>query len=166
MPEFELDLDEGDAERAERIAATQGQGQERSRAKRGSGGGKSGGSGGSSRSKASVQRENTDLVGRLGDALDKLAAQLEAKGDSELAEAFSDGKDAIAKSLVSLTSSVTFLRKPLLLFLNLLEPVLAFWRIGGILGRRFLERRDRVMAEQETARAEAEAAAGIAVATA
>lgn len=151
-----LDLEKGDYERAEQIAK---EGQERSKRVRSSRGGDSSGGGSSSKSsgsKTASQRTDTDLVSRLDSAFSRLAEQLAAREDHELAEAIVQDKEAMSKGLVSLTRGVKFLRTPLVVVLNFLEPVLAFWHVGGILLGRFIERRQRVMAERQQAAAGAQ----------
>lgn len=93
-------------------------------------------------------KAETDLRGRLEVAFGKLADQLRARNDEELADAFDEGKEAISQSLVTMTATIRWMRKPLLLFVGFLEPVLAFWRIGRILLGRLIMFRDH-MAQQE-----------------
>ena len=143
-PELELDLDEGDADAAERIARTKeskvsGSGGSRSNRSR---------SGSKSSSKSGSQRSDTDLVSKLSAAFDRIADQLEIRGDSELATALHEDKQKLAQGIVSLTRAVKFLRAPLVILVAIIEPILAFWRVGSILARRAIERRERVMAER------------------
>lgn len=116
----------------------------------------------SSSSKAS-DRENTSVAGRLNTALTKLADQMAARGDDELADAIREERSAMSQGLVSLTSSIPVLRVPLVLILSLLEPVLAFARVGRILFYRFLGWRQRRMEEAQQAQAEWEAAQSMGV---
>lgn len=148
-----LDLEHGDYEKAEQIAK---EGQERSKRVRASRSGDSGSSGSGSKSsgsKATSQRTDTDLAGRLDSAFSRLSDQLAAREDHELADAIQQDKEAMSKGLVSLTRNLKFLRMPLVVVLNFLEPILAFWHVGGILLRRFVERRQRVMQERQAAAA-------------
>lgn len=115
-------------------------------------------SGGSTGSSRASERENTSLVGRLDTAFTKLADQMAARDDAELAEALRDERHAMSQGLVSLTSSLTPLRPVLVVFLALLEPFLAFWRVGRILFMRFLQWRERRIIEAQQAQAEWEAA--------
>lgn len=151
MIDDELDLINGDSERAERIAEAgpdrtsrvaraskrSTTTPSRSRSK----------SGGSSSSKSSAN----DLAPRFRAAFDKLADRLLAR-DEELATAIREESEGMASGLMSVTKTVPFLRGPLLIFFGVLEPVLAFWRVGGILTRRWLDRRqaraNAVVAEQ------------------
>lgn len=48
-----------------------------------------------------------------------------------------------------MTRVIPFLRRPLLVVLGIAIPVLAFWRVGGILMGRMLERRARILAERQ-----------------
>ena len=119
---------------------------------RGSGSGTGGGKGGS-------DRENTSLVARLDTALSKIADQVSARGDEDgLAEALKEERHVMSQSMVSLTSNLTFLRVPLVVLLSLVEPFLAFRRVGVILFARFLRWRERRIAEREQAVAEWQAA--------
>jgi len=86
-------------------------------------------------------------------AFDQVVEWREARDDEELATAISEDKDKMAKGLVSLTHVVQPLRGPLLIFLGFVEPVLAFGRVGRILGERFIMRRQRI-AEERAAMAE------------
>lgn len=150
--DFSLDLDRGDPDRADRITAAAEGGKSTSRRSR-----RDSSSGGSSRkssSKTASSKSETDLVGRLSSAIVRLADQLDARNDTELAEALREDSDKISRGLVSVTRTVKFLRQPLVLFIGVLEPVLAFWRVGAILGRRLLQRRARMLAEREAAMAE------------
>lgn len=142
----ELDLERGDIEAAQKIADLGGA---RSRSKRASSGGSSGGGGKSSGSKSGTKRTDSELVTRLVTSFEKIADQLEAREDHELSQAIREDARAMSQGLVSLTSTLTPLRVPLILFLGFIEPILAFWHVGSILVGRFIARRQRVMAERE-----------------
>ena len=142
-----IDLEHGEPDPDESPAA-------RRRRERRSGSGSSSSSGGSSSSKSSSDRENTSLVGRLDTAFTKIADQMAARDDEELASAIRDERHAMSQGLVSLTASITPLRAVLILVLALAEPVLAFWKVGRILFIRFLTWRDRRIAEQQAANEE------------
>lgn len=132
--------------------------QRRRRARRsGSSSDSSTSSGRSSSSSKASERENTSVAGRLNTAFTKLADQMAARGDDELAEALREERSAMSQGLVSLTSSIPFLRIPLVILLSLLEPVLAFARVGRILFYRFLTWRQRRIEEAQAAQAEWEA---------
>lgn len=105
-----------------------------------------------SRSKAtSDAKVETELDSRLGRTFDRIAVALEQRGDDELASVVREDAGAMAQGLVSLTRSVKFLRSPLLMSLNLIEPILAFGRVGRIMYVRFLERQSRIAAERAQA---------------
>lgn len=146
----DLDLETGDEERVAKIAETEARKTKRSRT------GDKNSSSHKRSGNAGSERGDTDLIGRLVAAFDRLAEQREARGDSELADAIREDQQAMSRGLVSLTRAITFLRVPLLVLLSFLEPIMAFWHVGGILARRFVERRQRVMAEREMAAAETE----------
>lgn len=93
----------------------------------------------------------TSLKTRLENVFEKLAKQMEARGDEELATALSEEKTNMSQGLVSLTKNLTPLRGPLLVIVSLVEPVLAFGRVGGILVRRAVARRAQKIAEWEAA---------------
>lgn len=113
--------------------------------------------GSSSRSKSSGGKSDAGLVTQLDTAFSKLADQMAARDDEELAEALMDERHAMSQGMVSLTSGLPFLRPILVLVLALAEPILAFWRVGRILFYRFLSWRERrIIAAQETARETAE----------
>jgi hypothetical protein len=84
----------------------------------------------------------------------KLADQMLARGDEELAEALREERRPMAQGLVSLTATLTILRLPLVVVMSLIEPVLAFWRVGGLLFQRFLVWRERRILAAQRAQAE------------
>lgn len=84
-------------------------------------------------------KDDRSLTGRLDTTFTKISDQLEARGDEELAAAIKDERHAMSQGLVSLTSNLVVLRPLLTLILALVEPFLAFWRVGRILLGRFLE---------------------------
>lgn len=127
-----LDLTEGDEERAEKVAARQAAGRAESKTAR------------ATRSRPSVaQRAETELRERTVHVFQRIADTLAARDDEELATAISEDSEAMATGLVSLTRQVKWLRGPLLFFLSLAEPLLAFGRVGRILLRRAGEWRYR-----------------------
>lgn len=150
----DLDLNKGDLSLAEKIAA----GKETPDARVAK---KATTSGGATRQRNSTARKvaaskDDQLTQRLLTALDKIADQLEAREDHELATAIREEREPMVRSVVSLTKGITFLRRPLVVAVSLLEPVLAFWRIGRILGGRFITRRQRMVAERQAAMQEHE----------
>ena len=98
----------------------------------------------------------TELLSRIERICDRIAEVLDARGDDELAYAIREDKTAMGQGLVSLTGNVKFLRGPLLMMLNLVEPGLAFGRVLRILYFRFADRQARIHAEREQAAAEAQ----------
>lgn len=149
----ELDLEHGDPDAAERISQL---GSERSRARRAtrSKGDSSSGSGTSSGSKSSSSKSgggksDASLSSGLGDAFNRLAEQLESRGDDELADAIRKDAEAMTRGIMALTRAATVLRAPILLLVNIAVVFLAFWHVGSILVRRWADRRQRVMAERE-----------------
>lgn len=145
-----LDLEQGDekladatpAERraAARRAARQGKDSEKSTSST------------PKRSRASVtsDRIEAELLSRLSRTFDRIAQTLEARDDAELAGVIREDSDAMSQGLVSLTRSVKFLRSPLLMALNLIEPALAFGRVGRTLYVRFAERQQRIAWERQS----------------
>lgn len=107
-------------------------------------------------SKTATDRMDRELNERLTGALDQVVEWRQARQDAELAMAIDEDKDKMAKGLVSLTHVVMPLRRPLLIFLGFVEPVLAFGRVGRILGERFYERRQRIAEERAMERSMAE----------
>jgi hypothetical protein len=136
----ELDLTKGDPDRADKIAAKHGDEERKPIGK----------SRRVSNSGATRQRSTTgskieaELQSRLERTVDRIVAQLVARQDHELGEALSDDREQIVQGFVSITRTVKWLRNPMLMVLNLVEPALAFWRVGRIiLGRWYQRRMDR-----------------------
>ena len=100
------------------------------------------------------ERVESELLSRLDRTFDRLAQMLDSRGDEELAYVIREDKDAMGQGLASLTRNVKFLRGPLLMALNLIEPALAFGRVGRILYGRFAERQQRIADERAQATAE------------
>lgn len=142
----ELDLETGDSSRAD--PATERNARRR---RRGTSGSSSSSSSTGARAEAKVE---TEIRSRLDRVFDRIAKAREARGDDELVEAIREDSDAMAQGFISLTSNIVPLRVPLLMLLNLLEPLLAFGRVGRILAGRLLTRRERRQAEREQAAAE------------
>lgn len=103
----------------------------------------------------SGEKVEAELMSRLGRTFDRIAKALDARGDDELAHAIREDSDAMSQGLVSLTSNVKLLRSPLLMSLNLIEPVLAFGRVFRILFGRWNARQARLAMEREVAQQEA-----------
>lgn len=95
---------------------------------------------------------------RLDRLWDRVVKAREARDDEELAEAVREDAEAMTQGFISITSSVPFLRMPLIMFLNIAEPVLAFNRVGRIIFWRVISWRQRRIEAAMQAQAEAEEA--------
>lgn len=95
---------------------------------------------------------------RLDRFFDRIVKARRDREDEELAAVIEEDAEAMAQGFLSITSNVPFLRMPLLMFLNVAEPVMAFNRVGRILAYRWMERRARRRMEAEQLQAEVEAA--------
>lgn len=144
-----IDLETGEPDPDESPAAR------RRRERRSSSSGSSGSSS-SSRSRGSSNSDDTSLVARLDTAFSKIADQMAARGDDELAEALREERHPMSQGLVSLTATLTFLRWPLIILMALIEPLLAFWRVGRLLFIRFLGWRERRIVAAQEAQQQAE----------
>jgi len=152
-----LDLDKGDAKLADDIdkkieQQVKSQRQQKPRASSQSASKKSS-SPGTRRTKEQIA--DSEVSARLERTFDRIIDALEQRDDEELATVMSEDKEAMSRGIVSLTKSVKPLRNPLIMVLNLVEPILAFGRVARILFLRFAERRARVMAEREAEAARA-----------
>jgi hypothetical protein len=140
-----IDLESGEPDPDESPAA-------RRRRERRSSSGSSGGSSSSGRSRSSSNSDDSGLVTRMDAAWVKIANQIAARGDDELAEAIIEEHHPMSVGLVSLTSTLTVFRWPLVILMALVEPLLAFWRVGRLVFIRFLGWRERrIIAAQEAA---------------
>jgi hypothetical protein len=143
----ELDLERGEPAIAEKITASQKGGSERSRATRSS-------TAKRAPSKSAAQRVEDEIRSRLLRTFDRISDALASRGDTELSDVITEDKEAMTQGLVSLTRAVSWLRMPLLMLLNLVEPVLAFGRVARILFGRWVDRRARQQQEWEAAQQE------------
>lgn len=149
-----LDLDVGDPERAERIAARADE-IEKERNKRTTGRrpdtskGKSTSTSRATAARSAAAKAETELLSRLERTFDRIVSALQDRDDVELATVIEEDKEAMSRGLVSVTRTVSWLRSPLIMSLNLVEPVLAFGRVTRILFLRFVERRQRILTEQQ-----------------
>jgi len=135
----ELDLEKGDPERAEESTRRRRRTSTTSEDKE----------------KESTEKQlDRELHVRLIDAFDHIQEWRETRDDTELAVAIAQDKEKMSKGLVSLTHYVNPLRKPLVIFLAFVEPILAFGRIGAILGGRIIGWRQRRAEEIAEAQAE------------
>lgn len=134
-----LDLEEGDEELANATPA-----ERRRAARKAATEGKETATKTPSRARAAVSdRAEAELVSRVSRTLDRIVKVLEAREDDELANIITEDRDAMSQGLVSLTKSIKILRSPFLIALNLVEPTLAFGRVGRVLYVRFMERQQR-----------------------
>lgn len=101
-------------------------------------------------SKARDEAEQAELRSRLDRVFDRIALSLESREDYELATVIREDTQAMTQGINSLTRGVTVLRGPIIMALNLIEPVLAFGRVGRILLGRFAERQRQRQAAAET----------------
>lgn len=153
-----IDLEKGEPDPDESPAARR----RRERRESGDSGSGSSGSRSSSSSASGAGRDDTRLATRLDTAFTKIADQMAARDDDELATALREERKAMSQGLVSLTSAFTPARTVLVLGLALAEPLLAFWRVGRILFFRLLGWRERrIQAAEEWQRQQAEAEAGV-----
>ena len=143
-----LNLEEGDIDRAERIADTQSAGQIRRQRKKV----EDEKAGKKPPPRASAQtRDDNQLVTQLNNAFDSLVAGLEARGDEELATAIREEKESMSRAFVAVTRTVPVFRRPLVFLLSFLVGIVAFWRVGGILIGRVVERRQQRAYERAAA---------------
>jgi hypothetical protein len=111
------------------------------------------------KSRPSSAKAENELRTRLADCFDRIAEVLENRGDDELASIFTEDAEVMAAGLVSMTRPFKVLRTPLLALVAVVEPLIAFGRIGRVLVGRLTARRMANQAAYEQAQAEAEAAA-------
>lgn len=135
MPD-DLDLELGNESLADRITASS-RGESRTRTQSKSASSTSGNKRSSSPSADDVLNE------QLVETFHKLAVQLQSRNDDELALAIETDAMSMAKGIMSLTHVVKWMRRPVVLFLGFLEPILAFWHVGGIFLSRWIDRRER-----------------------
>ena len=107
-----------------------------------------------STSKPRGSRTDNEVKNQLVDVFRRIADQVEKRGDEELATALTEDGDKMAAAIASLTRTATFLRAPLLMVLNMVETFLAFFRVGGLLFERAIERRAVRLARREAAQAD------------
>jgi hypothetical protein len=86
-------------------------------------------------------RSETELESRLMRIIGRLADRREERDDLELADALREDGKAMADGVVNGTRQLPQFRIPVLLLLGIVEPLLAFGRVGGILLRRLQNRR-------------------------
>lgn len=91
-----------------------------------------------------------DLNGRLKEVFTDVADWREKKEDTELAEAIRESHEDMAKGLVALTRTLKWLRGPLGFAVGFIKPVLAFGKVGRILGERLVTWRMNRVQEKNT----------------
>lgn len=97
--------------------------------------------------RASLNAEK-ELKDRLVRTFTRASQALDNRGDEELATAIEEDTEIMSDSLVSIAKTAVPFRKFLTTILGVVEPLLAFARVGSILIRRLLTRR---MQQQEPA---------------
>lgn len=107
--------------------------------------------------KTAAQKAEEEIAARLHVTFDRIATACENRNDEEMAAIFREEAQSMSVGLVSLTRNVSALRPGLLMTLNLVEPIMAFGRLGRELLQRFMARRARKIAEYEAAQAEMQA---------
>ena len=91
---------------------------------------------------------DAEVRSRLERTFDRIIKSRRSHDDEELATVIEEDAEAMTQGIVDATTGIPFLRSPLLMALNVIEPVLAFSRVGRILFYRFLERRARKSQER------------------
>lgn len=128
-----LDLESGDEKRADDISARQRRRESRRK---------------TSTSTSRPKSEEGDVKSQLIAIFERIADQLDARNDDELGPAVREEKEAMAQGIVAVTRLAPFFRAPVVLFIALVEPFLAFFRVGRILVFRFFQRRARIAQER------------------
>jgi actin-like ATPase involved in cell morphogenesis len=149
-----LDLEIGDEERANKLADEEAERATKSKP-RGRPQGSTDKKPRTTRSSVTPSRDRIDseIQSRLERVLTRIAQTLENRNDEELATIVREDTTAMSGGIVSLTHNVKPLRSPIIMALNLVEPLLAFGRLGGVLFRRLRERQEIRRAEWEAAQA-------------
>lgn len=112
------------------------------------------------KSSARTSRADTELHRRLKEMFGRIAERLEERGDQDLADVIREDADVLAGGLVSFTRPLRVARTVVLGIVAVIEPLLAFWRIGRELLARHMERRERRAREAEAAATGATGATG------
>lgn len=94
-------------------------------------------------------RAENELRDRLTGCFERISESLQARDDPELADIVREDAEVIAQGLVSLTRPFTAMRTVVLAAVAIVEPLMAFGRIGRVLGSRWAERRAMRAQEQE-----------------
>lgn len=88
-----------------------------------------------------AEQSDSDLRARLETVFDRIADAADARGDDELATAVREDLEVMATGLVNLTKPFKALRRPIVGALAVVEPFMAFGRVGRLLFGRALDRR-------------------------
>lgn len=96
---------------------------------------------GSAAAENARRKAEDSLRERLEEVFSRISGAYGAREDEELAAAFGEDAAVMSNSLVSLTANVKPLRRPLVLGLSFVEPILAFGRVLAIYISRFKDRR-------------------------
>lgn len=137
----ELDLELGDANRAERILAAGKESGPRGKRARSTSSAKR-----TTGTKASSEAEERSLKSDLLEMFSDFSEQFTA--DPELKDILERRKEAMSQGLVALTRKIPFVRSPLKLIVALFQPTVAFWELGGYGVRRYLGWRNRIALQQ------------------
>jgi hypothetical protein len=86
-------------------------------------------------------KADEEVASRTERVLRRIADRRTNAGDDELAGAIMEDGPIIAQGVADITAAVNPLRVPLLLLLGVIEPAIAFLRVGGILAGRIAGRR-------------------------
>ncbi len=124
MPPREFDLEFGDPARASPDEETKTRRRSSTRSS-------------TARAEAEESKIETEIRSRLDRMWQRLVKGRRAKEDDELADAIEEDADAMTEGFMSVTTALPGLRGPVIMGLNILEPVLAFKRVVGILVVRF-----------------------------
>lgn len=92
------------------------------------------GSATAARNAATQAKQEGELSGRIQEALTRIAVALENRSDgqSEMADALRQDGKKMSDAIVNVTRKVKVLRGPVLWVLTIIEPILAFGRVGRI----------------------------------
>jgi hypothetical protein len=92
-------------------------------------------------SPAATAKAEKELRERILTILGRLSETLSERGDDELSETIAEDAEVIAQALVGMTRPVRAFRKPLTIALAIIEPALAFGRLGRLFLARLTVRR-------------------------
>jgi hypothetical protein len=93
------------------------------------------------RSHKSGANVDAEIASRTRRVIRRMADRTASHGDDELATAMREDGPTIAQGVADITKVIIPLRAPLLILLAIIEPAIAFLRVGGILAARIARRR-------------------------